>query len=517
MADEFDFSGLFGDYGYADDSAGSFASSGGLSDNGISLGDLFSGGLDSGSYGDFTPDFSGLLGDYSFGDDSAGSFDSGFSFGDLFNSGNYDSGVSLDDLIAPSFDNYYNPGLESFYSPSVGSYVSEGPSSFISSLIEGGPVDMGGGIGIKADLARDALGGTLLDTSGKNPTFSYLNGDKAGIKLPNADGTGLKMYTQAQPVDPSELGNTSIPRTSLADRLAVNDYSRRDPSPMDLIAAQGPDENGMTGLDKLRAMGVTDERAAVQYDLANKFTPGESYINNAEDAKRYAQVYSGMTESTALGGLLNPINRAAEFARTLNAITSANPGISTDKARAAASQIVAQKAEEQAKKLGTTSGGGSEGGGNGKGSEGGGKGGTSTTNGIKTGLKAAAGLAQIAKILQGNRGGGMAAVGNKGPGATGWSVGRAAGSGRKKMASGGLALVQDKMSRGGQADRVPAMLSGGEYVMDADVVSALGDGSTQAGAAKLDQMRENIRSHKRASSSKGIPPKSKDISKYLKG
>lgn len=70
----------------------------------------------------------------------------------------------------------------------------------------------------------------------------------------------------------------------------------------------------------------------------------------------------------------------------------------------------------------------------------------------------------------------------------------------------------------GQADEVKApRLSDGEYVMDADVVAALGDGNTAAGARKLDQMRENIRAHKRSAGPKSIPPKAKNISSYLKG
>lgn len=70
---------------------------------------------------------------------------------------------------------------------------------------------------------------------------------------------------------------------------------------------------------------------------------------------------------------------------------------------------------------------------------------------------------------------------------------------------------------GGQADDVPARLSDGEYVMDADVVSALGDGNNEAGARKLDQMRAKIRQHKRSAPASKIPPKAKHPEKYLKG
>lgn len=68
----------------------------------------------------------------------------------------------------------------------------------------------------------------------------------------------------------------------------------------------------------------------------------------------------------------------------------------------------------------------------------------------------------------------------------------------------------------GQADKIPAQLSDGEYVMDADVVSALGDGNNAAGAAKLDQMRQNIRSHKRSAPANSIPPKAKSPLAYMK-
>jgi hypothetical protein len=70
---------------------------------------------------------------------------------------------------------------------------------------------------------------------------------------------------------------------------------------------------------------------------------------------------------------------------------------------------------------------------------------------------------------------------------------------------------------GGQDDSVNARLSHGEYVMDADIVSALGDGNNEAGARKLDKMRENIRRHKRSAPSKSIPPRAKDPHSYLKG
>jgi len=69
----------------------------------------------------------------------------------------------------------------------------------------------------------------------------------------------------------------------------------------------------------------------------------------------------------------------------------------------------------------------------------------------------------------------------------------------------------------GQSDDIPAMLADGEYVFDADTVSALGDGSNKAGAAALDVMRKAIRKHKRSAPIDKIPPKAKNPLSYLKG
>lgn len=82
-------------------------------------------------------------------------------------------------------------------------------------------------------------------------------------------------------------------------------------------------------------------------------------------------------------------------------------------------------------------------------------------------------------------------------------------------AKGGLAGYV-KGGQTGQSDKVPAMLSSGEYVIDADVVSALGDGNNSAGAKKLDQMRQNLRAEKRSAPSSEIPPKAKSPLAYMK-
>jgi hypothetical protein len=69
----------------------------------------------------------------------------------------------------------------------------------------------------------------------------------------------------------------------------------------------------------------------------------------------------------------------------------------------------------------------------------------------------------------------------------------------------------------GQSDDIPAMLADGEYVFDADTVSALGNGSSDAGAKVLDKMRQSIRKHKRSAPVHKIPPKAKSPLEYLKG
>jgi hypothetical protein len=55
----------------------------------------------------------------------------------------------------------------------------------------------------------------------------------------------------------------------------------------------------------------------------------------------------------------------------------------------------------------------------------------------------------------------------------------------------------------GRSDDIPALLSDGEYVIDAETVALLGDGSTRAGAQRLDSLRSNVRKHKGQALSKG--------------
>lgn len=68
----------------------------------------------------------------------------------------------------------------------------------------------------------------------------------------------------------------------------------------------------------------------------------------------------------------------------------------------------------------------------------------------------------------------------------------------------------------GQSDDIPAMLADGEYVIDSEIVSALGNGSNKAGAQALDKMRHAIRKHKRSGPLSSIPPKAKSPLEYVK-
>ena len=68
----------------------------------------------------------------------------------------------------------------------------------------------------------------------------------------------------------------------------------------------------------------------------------------------------------------------------------------------------------------------------------------------------------------------------------------------------------------GRSDSIDARLSDGEYVMDAETVSMLGDGSSKAGAQRLDQFRANIRKQKGRELAKGkFSPNAKRPEEYV--
>jgi hypothetical protein len=86
-----------------------------------------------------------------------------------------------------------------------------------------------------------------------------------------------------------------------------------------------------------------------------------------------------------------------------------------------------------------------------------------------------------------------------------------------QMASGGVLTRLARGGGSGRDDTIPARLSDGEYVMDAETVALLGDGSTDAGARRLDQMRAKIRQHKGKSMARGkFSANAKSPLSYLK-
>jgi hypothetical protein len=70
----------------------------------------------------------------------------------------------------------------------------------------------------------------------------------------------------------------------------------------------------------------------------------------------------------------------------------------------------------------------------------------------------------------------------------------------------------------GRSDSIDAKLSDGEYVLDAETVALLGDGSSKAGAQRLDQFRANIRKQKGKALSQGkFSPDARAPEQYLMG
>ena len=85
----------------------------------------------------------------------------------------------------------------------------------------------------------------------------------------------------------------------------------------------------------------------------------------------------------------------------------------------------------------------------------------------------------------------------------------------RKLARGG---ALNAMALGGRSDTIDAKLSPGEYVMDAETLALLGNGSTESGAKKMDQMRSAIRAHKGKALARGkISPNAKSPLAYMKG
>ena len=102
--------------------------------------------------------------------------------------------------------------------------------------------------------------------------------------------------------------------------------------------------------------------------------------------------------------------------------------------------------------------------------------------------------------------------------------GRYAGGGLPLVAHSGKARVDFRHGDAvtgpgdGQSDDIPAMLADGEFVIPADVVAALGNGSTKAGSDKLYDMMHSIRAHHRSARPQDLPPPAKvNPLDYLKG
>lgn len=96
---------------------------------------------------------------------------------------------------------------------------------------------------------------------------------------------------------------------------------------------------------------------------------------------------------------------------------------------------------------------------------------------------------------------------------SGFAVGGDVGEGRSGRSSFAVSGPGD-----GRSDDIPAMLSDGEYVIDAETVALLGNGSPKAGAKKLDDLRVKIRKHKGKKLAKGkFSHNAKSADKYMAG
>lgn len=90
--------------------------------------------------------------------------------------------------------------------------------------------------------------------------------------------------------------------------------------------------------------------------------------------------------------------------------------------------------------------------------------------------------------------------------------------GAQNYARGGALNALAQGGGSGRADTIHAKLSDGEYVMDAETVALLGDGSTKEGARRLDEMRKKLRMQKGKTLARGgFSPAAKSPLAYLKG
>jgi len=131
-------------------------------------------------------------------------------------------------------------------------------------------------------------------------------------------------------------------------------------------------------------------------------------------------------------------------------------------------------------------------------------------SGISGSLVSGLSKVQINYILSGLPGNNVAVPGK----AEGGSI---EGHNPEFYSEGGLSSIENRYVEGdgdGTSDSVPAMLANGEFVIPADVVSKIGNGSNEAGAGVLDQFLVEIRKHAHSNGEK-LPPESKGPLGYL--
>ena len=132
------------------------------------------------------------------------------------------------------------------------------------------------------------------------------------------------------------------------------------------------------------------------------------------------------------------------------------------------------------------------------------------TSGIKSSLTPGLTKAQLQYVLSGMPGSNISVQGHA-------AGGEIEGHNPTFFSEGGLSSIENRYVQGegdGTSDSVAAMLADGEFVIPADVVSKLGNGSNEAGAGVLDQFLAEIRKHAQSNGTK-LPPESKGPLAYL--
>jgi hypothetical protein len=87
------------------------------------------------------------------------------------------------------------------------------------------------------------------------------------------------------------------------------------------------------------------------------------------------------------------------------------------------------------------------------------------------------------------------------------------------FSEGGLGSIDNRYVKGegdGTSDSIAAMLADGEFVIPADVVADLGNGSNEAGASILNQLLVTIRQDRHPGSDGKLPKDSESPLEYLK-